>query len=262
MDHSSDPLSWKCVIVMMPMTFVNGRILTHPRYVLSLPSISMTKSGFTMSDSEPQGCLVAILRLFSIRLSDSLQSSDQLPYRQRDDFLSAAELSFYRVLTLALDGSYLVCPKVNLADIFFVARPNENQSYRNRIDRKHVDFLLCELTSMKPILGIELDDSSHARRDRHDRDQFVDKIFKAAGLPLLRVRAAAEYSPQNIADLIRQAIAGRADLVKPVAHEDRTPICPKCGTKMVLRKSKRGDLKGDEFWGCGNYPKCRETVPM
>lgn len=93
-----------------------------------------------MSDSEPQGCLAVILSLFGIRLGDSSQGSVQLPYRQRDDFLSAAELSFYRVLMLGLDGSYLVCPKVNLADIFFVARPNENQALRNKIDRKHVDF--------------------------------------------------------------------------------------------------------------------------
>ena len=202
-----------------------------------------------MSNSEPQGCLAAILNLFGIRLAAGSGRSEQLPYRQRDDFLSAAELSFYRVLMLGLDGSHLVCPKVNLADIFFVARPNENQSYRNKIDRKHVDFLLCEPTSMKPILGVELDDASHARRDRQDRDQFVDQVFETAGLPLLRIRAAAGYSPQNIADLVRQAIVGRAVSDKAVTHQGGTPICPKCGTPMVMRKAKRGDQKGDEFWG-------------
>lgn len=213
-----------------------------------------------MSDSEPQGCLAAILSLFGIRLDGAAPTSEQLPYRQRDDFLSAAELSFYRVLMLGLDGSQLVCPKVNLADIFFVARPNENQSYRNKIDRKHVDFLLCEPTSMKPILGVELDDASHARRDRQDRDEFVDQVFEAAGLPLLRVRAAASYSPQNIADLVRQAIAGRAVSDKTVARQAGKPTCPKCGTPMVLRTAKKGNQKGGEFWGCRNYPQCRETI--
>lgn len=157
-----------------------------------------------MPKSEPQGCLTAILNLFGIRLAAGSGRPEQLPYRRRDDFLTAAELSFYRVLMLGLDGSHLVCPKVNLADIFFVARPNENQSYRNKIDRKHVDFLLLDPTTMKPIIGVELDDASHARRDRQDRDEFVDQVFEAAGLPLLRVRAAASYSPQNIADLVRQ----------------------------------------------------------
>ena len=215
---------------------------------------------FKMPDSEPQGCLTAILKLFGIRLAAGSGRPEQLPYRQRDDFLSAAELSFYRVLVMALDGSHLVCPKVNLADIFFVARPNENQSYRNKIDRKHVDFLLCDSTTMKPVVGVELDDSSHARRDRQDRDEFVDQVFKAAGLPLLHVRAAASYSPQHIADLVRQAISGRGIPDKAVANQADTPTCPKCGTPMVLRTAKKGDQNGREFWGCMNYPKCRETV--
>jgi hypothetical protein len=30
--------------------------------------------------------------------------------------------------------------------------------------------------------------------------------------------------------------------------------CDKCGAPMVKRKSKRG-----EFYGCGNYPDCRNT---
>lgn len=213
-----------------------------------------------MSDSEPQGCLTAILNLLGIRLAAGLGRPEQLPYRQRDDFLSAAELSFYRVLVMALDGSHLVCPKVNLADIFFVARPNENQSYRNKIDRKHVDFLLLDPPTMKPIMGVELDDASHARRDRQDRDEFVDQVFEAAGLPLVRVRAAASYSPQTIADLVRQTISGRAIPDKAVVKNADTPICPKCGTQMVLRTAKRGDQKGEEFWGCKYYPKCRETV--
>jgi len=61
-----------------------------------------------------------LLRLFGIRLAASSQNSKQLPYRQRDDFLSAAEFSFFRVLMLAVKGSYHVCPKVNLGDISFL----------------------------------------------------------------------------------------------------------------------------------------------
>ena len=43
---------------------------------------------------EPKGCLAAILALFGIRLGD--RRPRRLPYRQRDDFLSPAEFSFYR----------------------------------------------------------------------------------------------------------------------------------------------------------------------
>ena len=36
-----------------------------------------------------------------------------------------------------------------------------------------------------------------------------------------------------------------------------TPSCPRCGSFMVLRKAKRGDHKGREFWGCQRFPRCR-----
>jgi len=38
--------------------------------------------------------------------------------------------------------------------------------------------------------------------------------------------------------------------------------CPKCGGELVLRTAKRGPNAGGRFWGCSNYPKCRQTVPI
>ena len=36
-------------------------------------------------------------------------------------------------------------------------------------------------------------------------------------------------------------------------------VCPKCGGTLVLRRARRGANAGSQFWGCGNYPKCRYT---
>lgn len=36
-------------------------------------------------------------------------------------------------------------------------------------------------------------------------------------------------------------------------------VCPRCGSKLVLRVAKKGALAGHEFYGCANYPKCRYT---
>ncbi len=40
------------------------------------------------------------------------------------------------------------------------------------------------------------------------------------------------------------------------------PLCPKCGAEMVLRTAKRGANAGNQFWGCSNYPRCRQTRPL
>lgn len=50
-------------------------------------------------------------------------------------------------------------------------------------------------------------------------------------------------------------------LLDEIASGDyTTPSCPSCGTKMVQRKSSKGTNKGNIFWGCSNYPKCRNTL--
>lgn len=39
------------------------------------------------------------------------------------------------------------------------------------------------------------------------------------------------------------------------AGEYTTPSCPSCGVKMRRRSGKRGD-----FWGCLNFPRCRQML--
>jgi restriction system protein len=38
------------------------------------------------------------------------------------------------------------------------------------------------------------------------------------------------------------------------------PSCPQCRIPMVLRTAKQGTRKGRSFWGCAQYPKCRQIV--
>jgi hypothetical protein len=113
------------------------------------------------------GCLAGLLRLLGIKPRQAArietpEPDGALPYRLRDDFLSNAEASFYQVIQGMLGGYLTVCPKVSLSDILYVPRRNENyQAYHNKIDRKHVDFLICEPKTMRPRFAIELDDASH-----------------------------------------------------------------------------------------------------
>ncbi|MDQ1340721.1 MAG: hypothetical protein QG567_1879 [Campylobacterota bacterium] len=44
-----------------------------------------------------------------------------------------------------------------------------------------------------------------------------------------------------------------------VKEKENTNLCPKCGSELVLRVTKQGANKGNEFYGCSNFPKCRYT---
>lgn len=203
--------------------------------------------------------LVAIIQSW---LADEAEEEPQFPYHLRDDFLSPAELNFYRVLQTAVSDWALICPKVNLGDLFFASagERRKNWAFRNKINRKHVDFLLCHPQTVRPLLGIELDDRSHRRSDRRKRDVFVDGVFRAAELPLVRVPVNHSYPVAKLRRFLRQKAAVAApeeDEVVVEEGETAVPDCPKCGAPMALRTAQRGPNAGNQFWGCSNYPQCR-----
>jgi len=232
-----------------------------------------------MSD-EPQGCLFALFRLFRLTKPEGANptldtpveggNEQELPYRRRDDFLSPAELSFYHVLCAAVGEQYTICPKVGLDDLFFVPRSQESTRHLNRIARKHVDFLLCDPHTLQPVRGIELDDASHQLAQRVERDRLVEQVFAAAGLPLTRIPVQASYSVTEVWESVLgqhapQPLATPSPLSPPVDSPPSTPVeeiplCPKCGVPMLLRTAQRGDRIGQQFYGCPNYPKCRQVI--
>lgn len=148
----------------------------------------------------------------------------------------------------------------------------------NRIDRKHVDFLLCDRDTLRPLAGIELDDASHRQARRQERDRFVESVFRAVGLPLLRARARHAYNVVEVAALVEGVLGAEAPQPAPstaapaegadldavlegtAQDDDAPPACPKCGSPMVLRTARRGPSAGSAFWGCPNYPRCRGVV--
>lgn len=213
----------------------------------------------------------------------SVARPPEFPYHLRDHFLSPAELSFYQVLRTTLAGRATLSAKVALADLFWVKSPGDASRFRiytNKIDRKHVDFLLCDPATMQPLLGIELDDKSHQREDRRDRDEFVDQVFAAAKLPLLHIPAKRAYVVVELATQLApylgesrsQPAEAATPVIKPISVQPlpkpvanpvaAAPVCPKCGSEMILRTAKSGANAGSQFWGCSTYPKCRGMVAI
>lgn len=242
-----------------------------------------------LSDTAIEDIIDRILEFLSGK--DAKSPELQFPYAVRDDFLSPAEFSFYRVLqTVVLDRA-IICPKVALGDLFFSTEkdPSLFRAFTNKIDRKHVDFLLCDRKTLRPLIGIELDDKSHNRVDRQVRDDFVNGVFSAAKLPLIRVPTQTAYSTVELSTLLRSNV-GVSDLIKQTDQETSyasgqlikmpasipvaapipmassvpahaaVPSCPKCGSEMILRTAKTGTNAGGKFWGCSNYPRCRSVV--
>ncbi|WRS28109.1 DUF2726 domain-containing protein [Oscillospiraceae bacterium MB08-C2-2] len=122
-------------------------------------------------------------------------------YKKRE-FLSPNELSFYSdLLKVGRLLELTVFTKVRLADVIEPITGQDNwMGSFNKIKSKHVDFVLCNSVA-DPVLVVELDDSSHNREDRIERDHFVDYALKSSGVPVLHV-----FDSFELADKIRQKL--------------------------------------------------------
>ena len=160
---------------------------------LPLPMIMLLALGLVV--------LLAVLLTF-------LRTPSKLPYQCRPEFLTAAELVFFRALESAVDGKFHVFAKVRIGDLLCVVEGTENAgAWFGKIGQKHVDFMLAEKKEVRPVLVIELDDSSHDLPHRRERDVFVDEALKTAVLAILRVTCAKEYAVPQLEQSIRRAVA-------------------------------------------------------
>jgi hypothetical protein len=140
------------------------------------------------------------LRTLRRKFADPLPAT--FPYRARPSLVTKNELLFYTALRQAAGTRFTVAVKVRLADVITCRRGAWHMGYGRLIAQKHVDFLVCDPRSLRVVLALEVDDRSHERPDRRLRDVFLDRALEAAGVTLVRVRAAASYDPREIMRLL------------------------------------------------------------
>lgn len=143
--------------------------------------------------------LVAAILLAIVYMMRRLAAANEFPYRARGQLLTAGELRFYRLLYSLVKDQYAIFAMVRLADLIEVDKDSPKRGeHQGKINSKHVDFVLCDLDNLQPKLAIELDDKSHESPDRQARDIFVNQVFEAAGIPLVRVPVQASYKAEEI----------------------------------------------------------------
>ena len=128
------------------------------------------------------------------------------PYVSCRYLLTDAEHIFYRALKTAVPDGVRIMAKVRLGDVITCSDRDWHAGHGPPISAKHLDFVLVDESSTRILGAIELDDKSHVRRDRRQRDKFVDAVMRAAGVPLLRIPVQNGYDRGEIGREIRQMI--------------------------------------------------------
>ncbi len=144
--------------------------------------------------------VVAMLFIGSIfpMLKKKLEGKEEKPalsnYFNRRKFLFdvVSELNFYKILMELYGNDYRIFAQVQYSHLIEPKHSlsfAESRKYRNMIDRKTADFVICDKDTVAPILVIELDGSAHSKVKVKINDEFKNEITKVVDLPLLRINA-------------------------------------------------------------------------
>lgn len=163
--------------------------------------------------------LIAVVLFFILkrRSASSPEASDSYPYVLGAGLFSPAERSFLGVLDQAVGGDFRIFGKVRVADIVNVATGTPKSLWQrafNRISAKHFDYVLCSPDSLKPVCVIELNDQSHAKDSRKGRDEFLEKVCEAAGMPLVFFPAKHSYTLTEICERIAEVMGSKVAVVE------------------------------------------------
>ncbi len=152
------------------------------------------------------GFAVVLVGLLLLRAIFRRVARGRVRYRAKGFLLSAGERRFAEALEEALPSGVVACPKVRLRDVIEVPVGERSRAAGGRIACKHLDFVLIEAGTSRILAAVELDDRSHDRADRRERDAFVDAALGSAGVPILHVRVARRYDPESLLDPIAGAL--------------------------------------------------------
>ncbi len=151
--------------------------------------------------------VLAAMVIAAIILLRAFSATRALPYQRRETLLTKAETRFYFALQNCVGNEWAIFAMVRIADVLSVDNAQSpGRGWFNRISNKHVDFVLCDPDTLAVVAAIELDDASHERQDRIERDEFVNAAFRSAGLPLIRVPVQAKYETVDLRKRLKAAL--------------------------------------------------------
>ncbi len=148
--------------------------------------------------------LLGILLVFIIvaKLLLAFKEKGNAVYESRVKLMSKAEIAFFNALKGAFPlEHYHIHTKICMADIVDVKKGMDRKQWRsafNKIEAKHVDFVLSNPIDSTIYAVVELDDKSHQKASRKKSDEFKEATFGACGIPVIRFPVQAEYPPKKL----------------------------------------------------------------
>lgn len=145
--------------------------------------------------------IIIVLALLNVRKESNQKQEDnridiKMPYKKKY-LLTKNEWVFYKKIKPICDKNNLhIISKVRLADLVEVKKELDNkerQRYFNKIKNKHIDFVLCNPENLAIVALVELDDKTHEKAERRERDEFINKLCDTVGYTIIRGHQSDDF---------------------------------------------------------------------
>jgi Protein of unknown function (DUF2726) len=131
------------------------------------------------------GLFGAVMQLRERFSANSSSGKYPLEFKRKAKFFTKSELQYYGALLEALQGQFIVFPKVRLSDVLD-AQGEKRYSHYSRIRAMHFDFLILS-HDFVPLFALEIDGKSHSNQKQQKFDATKNEACRVAGFALERV---------------------------------------------------------------------------
>ena len=142
-----------------------------------------------------------ILKYFGLIQEENKERRKDTIYIQKP-IMTEYEYRFYQILK-ELENKYIIVPQLNLAAI--IKKVNNNRYYSELF--RNIDFAIFSKDYKKLLLLIEINDQTHDRYKRQDRDLKVKKICNDVNVKLISFYTKYPNEKNYVINRIEKEIA-------------------------------------------------------
>jgi hypothetical protein len=140
-----------------------------------------------------------------IDISDLSFNISDIKILKRDYLLTAKELSmFHHLSNLLTDHDYLLAPKIPLSALLIIPETAANRiELQNRLKTQYVDYLICERSTLKPLMLVFIFSDNDSKRDRSS-NKFSYRVALAADMTAVLLNVDDEREKDNLASQLKE----------------------------------------------------------
>lgn len=141
-------------------------------------------------------------RIINKRNTEEIKTLNVDSFYKKEYLLTQTELKLYKILKQITNKLELelFCQ----VPMYELVNCNNFKDFA-KIKSKSIDFVITE-KNCKIKLCIELDDYTHNRNKRIERDNFVNKVFEKIGTKLIRLKVQNYYNMEELEKIIKDSI--------------------------------------------------------